>query len=405
MKNRTFLSEIPVASADPVLGVTEQFVKDTRPEKVNLGVGVYQNAEGKAVKLAVVRKAEAILMESDLSATYGPIDGVKEFNRDSAELVFGASSKLLSDGRVTTVQSPGGTGAVRLGAELIRLFSPVKKALISDPTWDNHNQIFQISGFETAQYPYYDSAIRGFHFDKIASTIRSASAGTVVVLHASCHNPTGSDLSRDQWNEIYSICQEKALIPFLDFAYQGFADGVEEDASVIRMFAESGMPVFVAHSFSKNFGLYAERVGALSVVNADSKEATATLSQVKRIVRTIYSNPPLRGGKIVHTVLSDSHMRKEWLDEVTTMRNRLKAMRTLFVDGLAKAGVDGDFSHVLKQRGMFSYSGLSKEVVLWLREHKAIYALESGRICVAALNEKNVPHVCESIAQAIKAVS
>jgi aromatic-amino-acid transaminase len=400
-KNIDFTS-IPLAPADPILGVTEQFLKDTRPNKVNLGVGVYQNENGKAAKLNIVKKAESILLENDLLATYSPIDGQPEFRANAQEVVFGKDHTVLKDSRVVTVQSPGGTGAIRLGAEFLKQFAAGRDVYISNPSWDNHQAIFRACSFNVIQYPYYSSEKKGLDFDKMFSSLENAKDGSIVVLHAACHNPTGYDLSDDQWKNIIELSEKKSLILFLDIAYQGFLNSLEDDPKIIRQLANTNTNFLVASSFSKNLGMYAERIGALHIITDSKDSALKVQSQVKQIVRTIYSNPPARGSKIFNTIWMDSTLRTEWISELNQMKDRIKKMRTDFVSKTKSSGIDFDFSHVMKQNGMFSYSGLSKENVLWMREHCGLYALESGRICVAALNDNNINYVIESISKALK---
>lgn len=404
MKNSTLFKDIPLGAPDPILGLTEQFLLDPNPKKANLGVGVYQNAEGKAVKLSAIRKAEAKLLETDIAAGYSPIDGTADFARITQEVVFGSNSEPIRSKRVCTIQTPGGTGALSLGAKFISTFFGARDVLISNPTWDNHTAIFQAAGLPIQQYEYYDSQARYIKVEACLEAFSRAKDGSVALLHVCCHNPTGSDFAPEQWNEILQLCERKNMIPFLDFAYQGFKDGLAEDAATVRMFAERGLPALVASSFSKNFGLYSERIGALSIVTSSEDEAARVRSQIKRIIRTIYSNPPTHGSKIVQTVLTDPTLTEEWNTELSSMRERMKSMRQKLVVKLKDHGVPMDFSHVLNQHGMFSYSGLSKDVVLWIRKHRSIYAADSGRICVAALNDHNIDYVCEGIAEAVKAV-
>lgn len=404
MKNNTIFKNIPLGAPDPILGLTEQFLLDKNPRKANLGVGVYQNGEGKAVKLDVTRKAEAKLLESDFAATYGPIEGVADFTRIVQELVFGSDSEPFLSKRICTVQTPGGTGAVSLGAQFLAGFIGKRDVWISDPTWDNHKAIFEAVQMPQEFYPYYDAKTRSANFSECYDRFSKAKDGSVLLMHVCCHNPTGSDLSSEQWQELMLLCEKKNFIPFLDFAYQGFSEGLNEDARTVRMFAERGLPVFVATSFSKNFGLYSERTGALSIVTASEDEANRVRSQLKRIVRASYSTPPSRGSKIVQAALTDPALTAAWHTELSGMRERIKSMRKKLVSKLKDYNVPFDFSHIVKQNGVFSYSGLSREVILWIREHRSIYALESGRICVAALNDHNIDYVCEGIAEAVKAV-
>jgi aromatic-amino-acid transaminase len=403
MNNHFNFTSVPLAPADPILGVTEKFMADTRSEKVNLGVGVYQNEQGKAAKLTVVKKAESMLLETDLIASYLPIDGVLDFRNNAQQIMFGANHPAVAEGRVSTVQTPGGTGAIRMGAEFIKAFSSNPTVYISDPSWDNHQAIFRATGFNVEQYPYYDSANKGLNFAGMMDCLSKAKKGATIVLHASCHNPTGYDLSDEQWKEVLALADKQQFVLFLDLAYQGFLKSFEEDPWLVRKLAADGATFLAAGSFSKNLGLYSERIGALHVVTDSKDSANKVQSQIKQFVRTMYSNPPARGSKILNTICADAGLKADWIKEVENMCARIKKMRALFIEKTAKTGVDFDFSHVARQNGMFSYSGLSKNHVLWLREHKALYALESGRICVAALNEANIDYVAQSIAESIKA--
>lgn len=404
MKNNTLFTDIPLAPSDPILGITETFLADKNPKKVNLGVGVYQNGDGKGVKLQVVRKAESKILESDIVAGYTPIDGAADFTRTTQELVFGSDCEAVQSKRIATIQSPGGTGGLRLSGEFIRLFFPSKEIWLSDPSWENHKAIFEAAGLHLQMYPYYDSQSKGLNFEKCRDTLSKVKAGSTVLLHACCHNPTGSDFSQDQWKEVLDIILKNNLIPLIDFAYQGFGEGISQDRAALKLFIDAGIPFFVVNSFSKNFGLYSERVGSLSIVTSSKDDADRARSQIKRIIRTIYSTPPSRGSKIVQAIMADPILKADWEMELSEMCQRMKSMRKQLVSKLEKHATQFDFSHVLSQNGMFSYSGLSRDVVLWLREHKSIYALESGRICVAALNDHNIEYVCASIAEACSVI-
>lgn len=402
MTNQSIFTHISEAQADPILGITEKFLADTNPFKINLGVGVYQNNEGKSAKLAAVKKAEELLIYTDIIATYPPIDGILDFRTNTQEFLFGKDHSAIKSQRVATCQTPGGTGAIRIGAEFLKLFFGKAEVYISSPSWDNHKAIFEATGFPVILYPYYDSKNKCIDFDGCVATLNNAKAGSIVVLHAACHNPTGYDFSSDHWNEILTLCQKKNLIVFLDIAYQGFETSFEEDRKIILECEKRGMTFLVASSCSKNFGLYAERIGALSIICHTKDESRIVQTQLKRIVRTIYSNPPARGAKIVNTICTDAELKALWLTELAEMCNRIKTMRSSFAEKLAKSKIDYDFSHIQKQKGMFSFSGIPKENILWLRDNKSIYALESGRICVAALNNSNIDLVVEAIEESFK---
>jgi len=397
----SILARIEMAPRDPILGVTEAFNADPHPLKVNLGVGVYYDDNGKVPLLECVKRAEHRILEAAPPRAYLPIDGLADYDRAVQALVFGEAT-ARKDGRIVTIQALGGTGGLKIGADFLRRLRPDAEVWISDPSWENHRALFENAGFSVKAYPYYDPAVRGVDFAAMTQSLRSMPEGTVVVLHACCHNPTGADLSREQWSEVIDIVREKSLIPFLDIAYQGFADGLEIDAEPVRRFADAGMVVFVSSSFSKSFSLYGERVGALSVVTCSQEEAARLLSQLKRVVRTNYSNPPTHGGRVVATVLADVALRRSWEEELGQMRDRIRSMRKRFVDEIAARAPSKDFSFVVRQRGMFSYSGLTKEQVHRLREEYSVYAIDSGRICVAALNSRNIDHVAEAVAAVIR---
>jgi aromatic-amino-acid transaminase len=396
-------SEIPLAPADPILGLTEAFQADKNPSKVNLGVGVYQNADAKIPVLRVVREAERRWYEKEDSKGYLPIDGVPAYSREVKGLLFGEGSPLVEAGRVVTAQALGGTGALKLGADFLRRFFPSSKLWISSPSWENHRALFESAGFGVEEYPYYDAKTRGLDFAGMRGAISKLPAKSVVVLHACCHNPTGVDLSESEWEEIVSVVKERDLLPFVDFAYQGFGDGVFEDAKAVRAFAKAEVPCLIASSFSKSFSLYRERVGAISFVTRTSDEAKRVTSQLKRVIRTNYSNPSSHGGQVVALVLSDPELKQQWQAELQEMRERIARMRKLFVERLTAKGVDRDFSFIERQKGMFSYSGIDLESVRKLRSEFGIYIVDSGRICVAALNERNVDYVTDSIKKVLSA--
>jgi aromatic-amino-acid transaminase len=391
---------IDMAPRDPILGITEAFNADTNPGKINLGVGVYYDDNGKVPLLDCVQKAEAKLMEQQSPRTYLPIEGLAAYDKAVQELVFGADSAIIQEKRAVTVQALGGTGALKIGADFLKRFAPNAEVFISDPSWENHRALFESAGFVVNNYTYYDPATHGVNFDGMLASLKSMPAGSIVVLHACCHNPTGAELSSDQWTQVIDAVTTNGLVPFLDMAYQGFAAGIAEDGAVVRRFADAGGALLVSNSFSKSFSLYGERVGALSVVASSADEAARLLSQLKRVVRTNYSNPPTHGGKVVATVLATPELRQTWEDELAGMRVRIKEMRDTLVRKLAEKAPGKDFAFVREQVGMFSYSGLTKDQVGMLRA-ESIYAVDTGRICVAALNSKNIDRVVDAIAKVL----
>ncbi|MDB5840031.1 MAG: aspartate/tyrosine/aromatic aminotransferase [Herminiimonas sp.] len=392
---------IEMAPRDPILGITEAFNADKNPDKVNLGVGVYYDDNGKVPLLECVRKGEALLVEKAAPHTYLPIDGLASYDKAVQELVFGADSPVIQEKRAVTVQAIGGTGALKLGADFLKRFSPDSQVWISDPSWENHRALFESAGFTVNNYPYYDPATRGVNFEGMLAEFNAMPAGSIVLLHACCHNPTGADLDENQWTQVIEVVTARGLIPFLDMAYQGFGDGIAEDGEVVRRFTAAGGPLFVSNSFSKSFSLYGERVGALSIVAVNAEEAARVLSQLKRVIRTNYSNPPSHGGAVVAAALSTPELRKLWEDELATMRVRIREQRQLLVDKLKAKAPAHDFDFVIKQRGMFSYSGLTKAQVERLRDEFSIYAIDTGRICVAALNSRNIDRVVDAIAKVL----
>ena len=398
----SLFSAVELAPRDPILGLNEAFNADPRPTKVNLGVGVYTNEEGKIPLLRAVREAEKARVEAALPRGYLPIDGIAVYDAAVQKLLLGESSLLIAAGRVVTVQALGGTGALKIGADFLKRVEPNAKVAISDPSWENHRALFESAGFEVVAYPYYDAATHGVNFPAMLDALNSYPAGTIVVLHACCHNPTGVDLSEAQWKQVVEVVKARGLVPFLDIAYQGFGDGIQEDAFAVRLFAEAELNAFVSSSFSKSFSLYGERVGALSVITTGKDEAARVLSQLKRVIRTNYSNPPTHGGSIVASVLATPALRATWETELGEMRDRIRAMRTGLVERLKGAGVARDFGFVNAQRGMFSYSGLNAAQVDRLREEFGIYAVGTGRICVAALNMRNIDTVANAIAHVLK---
>jgi aromatic-amino-acid transaminase len=396
------LAAVEMAPRDPILGVTEAFNADSRPGKVNLGVGIYYDDSGKIPLLDCVREAERQLLEKALPRGYLPIDGLPEYDRAVQALVFGAQSAARAQNRVVTVQALGGTGALKIGADFLRRIDADAEVWISDPSWENHRALFEGAGFGVKAYPYYDDATHGPRFNPMLDALQGLRPGTIVVLHACCHNPTGVDITHNQWDEVLEVVKARALVPFLDMAYQGFGDGTDADAWPVRRFADAGIPLFVSNSFSKSFSLYGERVGALSVVAATQDEAGRVLSQLKRIVRANYSNPPTHGGKIVASVLASDALRGRWEEELAHMRERIRDMRKQLVERIEARVPGADFAFVIHQRGMFSYSGLSKDQVRRLREEFAVYAIDTGRICVAALNSRNLDSVADAIGRVIR---
>lgn len=393
----SLFSSVTAAPADPILGLTEKYKADTRPDKANLGVGVYLDENGKLPLLACVAEAEQRLAHALEPRPYLPIDGLPAYNTAVKELVFGAGSPTVA--RVATVQALGGTGALRVGAEFLKTLDPAATVLISEPSWENHRALFTAAGYRVASYRYYDAATRSVDVDGMLADLSAAAPGTIVVLHACCHNPTGYDLEPDQWARVQDVVTERGLVPFIDMAYQGFSTGLEEDARVVRRFAEAGLPVLCSTSFSKSFALYGERDGALSVVCASPGEAARVLSRLKPVVRTLYSNPPTHGARLVATVLTDPLLRAGWEVELGAMRDRIKQMRAALVDGLHEAGITDDVSFITTQVGMFSYSGLSVDQMVRLRDEFGVYGTDRGRICVAALNPGNLEWVARSLAR------
>ena len=397
----SLFSAVEMAPRDPILGLNEQFNADTNPAKVNLGVGVYFDDNGKLPLLECVQAAEKTMMEKPAARGYLPIDGIAAYDTAVKSLVFGADSEPVTSGRIATVQGIGGTGGLKIGADFLKKISPNATVLISDPSWENHRALFTNAGFTVDSYRYYDANNRGVDFDGMLADLNTAAPGTIILLHACCHNPTGYDITAAQWEQVIATVAAKNLVPFLDMAYQGFGHGIAEDGAVIGKFVAAGLDFFVSTSFSKSFSLYGERVGALSVVCASKEEAGRVLSQLKIAIRTNYSNPPIHGGAIVAAVLGNPELRALWEKELGEMRVRIKAMRQKLVDGLKAAGVTQDMSFITTQIGMFSYSGLSKDQMVRLRDEFGVYGTDTGRMCVAALNSKNIDYVCASIAKVI----
>jgi len=392
---------VQMAPRDPILGLNEQFAADTNPHKVNLGVGVYFDDNGKLPLLQCVQQAEKAMMDKPTARGYLPIDGIAAYDNAVKGLVFGPASEPVKSGRVATVQGLGGTGGLKIGADFLKKLLPTAKVLISDPSWENHRALFTQAGFTVETYAYYDADKRGVNFEGMLASLKAAPAGTIVVLHACCHNPTGYDITAAQWDQVVQVVKAQGLTAFLDMAYQGFGHGIQEDGAVVAKFVAAGLNFLVSTSFSKSFSLYGERVGALSVLCADKEEADRVLSQLKIVIRTNYSNPPTHGGAVVAAVLSNPELRALWEKELGEMRVRIKDMRQKLVDGLKAAGVQQDMSFITDQIGMFSYSGLNKDQMVRLRTEFGVYGTDTGRMCVAALNSKNIAHVCASIAKVV----
>jgi len=393
--------EIKPAPADAILGLTEAFKKDSNPQKVNLGVGVYKDDQGATPILKCIKVAEKALVESQTTKGYLPISGDPVYAANVQKLLFGADSEVIASGRAATIHSPGGTGALRVGADLLREFNPDATLWTSAPTWANHKGIFTAAGFAINDYAYYNPATKDVDFAGMLSALEAVPADDIVLLHVCCHNPTGVDLSADQWDQVVAIAKSKGWTPFLDFAYQGFGDGIEADRLAVEKFAAAGIDFLIASSFSKNLALYNERTGALTLVGSTAEEAAVAMSHVKKTIRVNYSNPPAHGGLATCAVLDDSALYEQWVGEVAEMRERIKAVRAALVDGLATRGVEQDFSYIKHQRGMFSLSGLPDETVNWLRENKSIYIVKGGRINVAGLTSANINYVCDSIAEVL----
>jgi aromatic-amino-acid transaminase len=395
----SLFSTVELAPRDPILGMTEAFNADPNPAKVNLGVGVYFDEAGKLPILQCVLAAEKQMADAPKPRGYLPIDGIAAYDRAVQELVFGADSPALAEGRIATVQTLGGTGGLKVGADFLQRLNPRAQVLISDPSWENHRALFMQAGFDVQLYPYYDAATHGVRFDAMLAALQAAAPGTVVVLHACCHNPTGADLDAAQWAQVVQTVKARGLVPFLDMAYQGFGDGIQEDGAVVQPFLAAGLDFLVATSFSKSFSLYGERVGALSIVCESKDEAARVLSRLKVLIRGNYSNPPTHGAQVVATVLTTPALRRQWEDELAGMRLRIQRMRQALVQRLAEAGVKQDMGFILRQKGMFSYSGLSAAQMQRLRGEFGVYGIDSGRICVAALNERNLGPVAAAIAK------
>jgi aromatic-amino-acid transaminase len=400
--NPSSFAKVELAPPDPILGITEKYKKDTRKTKANLGSGVYSDGKGDLPLLKSVQEAERRLLAQESPRGYLPMEGFAEYNRQVRELLFGKDSKELADGRVVTFETLGGTGALKVGADFLKRLNPSAAVYISDPSWANHRAIFEYAGYEVRTHPYYDAANNGVKFDEMLAAFEQMPAGSVVVLHVCCHNPTGIDLTPEQWKQVVQRCADNQLIPFLDMAYQGFAKGIEEDAVALKLFIESGQSILVASSFSKSFSLYGERIGALTIMTANADETERVTSQVKRVVRTNYSNPPTHGAAIVATILGDPELRKDFEVELAGMRDRIHEMRAGMVSRLKAHDTGRNFDFIADQQGMFSYSGLSADQVARMATDFGIYAVSSGRICIAAINDTNIDAVCDAMAAVLK---
>ena len=390
------------APPDAILGLTEAFKKDTNPKKVNLGQGVFVDSNGRTPILNSVKSAEERLLVKESTKSYLPIDGLPEFQVATQHLLFGKDHEIVSSGRAATAQAPGGTGALRVAADFVSKITPNATVWIGEPTWPNHPSIFKSAHLQVKSYNYFDPVTNGVDFASMISTLHSAAAGDLILLHGCCHNPTGVDLTPAQWQEVATVIAERKLLPLIDFAYQGFADGLSQDALGLHTVTNTGVDVLVSSSYSKNFGLYNERVGALTVIGADSNAAATAMSHVKQAIRSNFSNPPAHGGQIVTMVLNDPQLRAQWESEVAEMRDRINTMRHLFVETLNEKGVERDFSYIARQRGMFSFSGLTPDHVKALRDKYSIYIVGSGRINVAGMTESNMDYLCSAIADVLR---
>ena len=392
---------LEMAPADVILGLTEAFKKDPNPAKINLGVGVYKDAQGETPVLDSVRQAEERIFEQSKTKSYLAIPGSPAFAKATQKLLFGAGSVVTGAGRACTAHTPGGTGALRVAADFLKRCGGAPPIWMSDPTWANHQAIFEAAGLSTKTYAYYNPDSKDLDFDAMIASLKEAQPGDVVLLHACCHNPSGVDLTLEHWKAAAELIKNRGLLPLVDFAYQGFGDGLEEDAAGVRLLCEAVGEALICSSYSKNFGLYRDRCGALTLLGADANQASCAFSHIEKAIRANYSNPPAHGGEIVTSIMADADLRSLWESEVTSMRNRINGMRVLFVDTLKEAGVNQDFSFIKQQRGMFSFSGLSREQVAALRDKYAIYIVGSGRINVAGMTESNMKTLCDAIADVL----
>jgi aromatic-amino-acid transaminase len=392
---------VSLAPADPILGLSDAFKKDIRPERINLGVGIYKNESGQTPILATVKEAEKRILASEMTKSYLSIEGIAEYGVAVQALLFGKDAEIIQSKRALTAQVPGGTGALRVGADFAVKKLGIKKIWVSNPTWANHGNVFKTAGLDVASYDYYNAETNDMDFDAMINSLQSVGAGDLVLFHGCCHNPTGIDPTQEQWEILAKLIADLGAIPFFDFAYQGFAKGVEEDAQGLRTFAKYNKELLIANSFSKNFGLYNERVGGITLVAEDSEIAESAFSQIKSGIRSNYSNPPVHGAAIVTTILNDPELYKLWVQEVADMRERIQEMRDLFVLTLRQKGVTGDYSFISRQNGMFSFSGLNVEQVNRLKDEFAVYIVGSGRISVAGMTKDNMQALCTAIAKVI----
>ncbi|PKF63837.1 aromatic amino acid aminotransferase [Psychromonas sp. psych-6C06] len=393
--------QVSMAPADPILGLTDAFKKDTRSHKINLGVGIYKDESGQTPILATVKEAEKRLLATEQTKSYLTIEGIAAYGTAVQKLLFGADSEIISANRARTAQVPGGTGALRTGADFALKKLGIRKIWVSNPTWANHGNVFTTAGLKVAAYDYYNAETRDLDFEAMLASLQNVEAGDLVLFHGCCHNPTGIDPTLEQWEVLAKLIADLGAVPFFDFAYQGFAKGIEEDAQGLRIFTKYNKELLVANSFSKNFGLYNERVGGITLVAEDSDIADSAFSQIKSGIRSNYSNPPAHGAAVVTTILEDEQLYAQWDKEVADMRDRIQEMRDLFVATLKEKGVDGDYSFISRQNGMFSFSGLSVEQVNQLKDEFAVYIVGSGRISVAGMTKENMQPLCDAIAKVI----
>lgn len=398
----SLFSAVELAPRDPILGLNEAFNADTRTTKVNLGVGVYTNEEGKIPLLRAVREAEKARIEAALPRGYLPIEGIAAYDTAVQKLLLGNDSPLIAAGHVVTAQALGGTGALKIGADFLKRVNPGAMVAISDPSWENHRALFEGAGFEVVNYPYYDAATHGVNFEGMLAALDSYPAGTIVVLHACCHNPTGFDLSHDDWQRVLEVVRKRNLLPLIDFAYQGFGDGLEQDAWSTRLFAAEVPELLITSSCSKNFGLYRDRTGALIVCAKSADKLIDIRSQLANIARNLWSTPPDHGAAVVATILADPELKTRWADEVEAMRLRIAQLRSGLVEALEPHGLRERFAHIGVQRGMFSYTGLSPEQVKQLREHHSVYMVSSGRANVAGIDATRLALLADAIASVCK---
>jgi len=393
---------LEMAPADPILGLTEAFRADPNSEKINLGVGVYTDDNGKTPIMWAVKLAEQRLLDSESTKSYLSIPGHAALPALTQPLLLGEDHPLVGSDRMVTAQAPGGTGALRVAADFIKRANNDATAWLSNPTWANHNAIFSAAGLAAADYAYYDAATQGLDRDAFLSALDKVPAGDVVILHGCCHNPSGVDPDADSWNEVGAIAAKRGWLPLFDFAYQGFGDGLAEDRQGVRAVLEHGVPAFICSSYSKNFGLYSERIGAVSFIGENAEETARVFSHMKVAIRSNYSNPPAHGGAIVAEILGTPDLRKEWEDELTTMRERIFRMREGLASGLAARGVEQDFTFIKQQKGMFSFAGISPEQVDMLRNDHHVYAVRSGRINVAGITPHELDRLCDALADVLK---